>query len=98
MDRPFPLSVSARTMDHKTPTASRPGSRANDIPGLTDQKDTDRLMNIMPPTSDVRPALCPICGASTTNGVRRQSEMGVSTLHYIDTEGHLFNVTWLEVA
>jgi hypothetical protein len=28
---------------------SRPGSRANDVPGLADQKDTRRLMNIMPP-------------------------------------------------
>lgn len=88
-------------MAPKTPTASRPGSRANDIPGLTDQKDTDRLMNSMNERTDnapPRPAICPICGLTSTRGVMRHSEMGMATAHFIDDEGHLFNVTWLEVA
>lgn len=84
-------------MDADTDT-SRPGRSPTSIPGLADQKDTDRLMDIMSPTYDNRPALCPICGSTANNGVMRRNEMGVSTLHYTDNAGHLFSVTWLEVA
>lgn len=38
----------AASVEYRQDT-SRPGSRANDVPGLADQKDTRRLMNIMPP-------------------------------------------------
>jgi hypothetical protein len=80
--------------------ASRPGSRANDIPGLADQKDTDRLMDIVTPTSDngqPHPAICPICGLRADNAVVVRSEH-TATATYCDTRGHLFSVTWLEVA
>ena len=83
-------------MDADTDT-SRPGSRANDVPGLADQKDTDRLMDIMPPRTHARPALCPMCGLTANNGVMVRSELTV-TATYCDTAGHLFSVTWLEVA
>lgn len=39
----------------KTPTSSRPGRRSQRRPGLADQKDTDRLMSIMPCPRGGRP-------------------------------------------
>jgi len=76
---------------------SRPGWRCNAEPGLADQKDTDRLMDIMPSRAHARPAICPICGLTADNGVLVRSEL-TATATYCDTEGHLFSVTWLEVA
>lgn len=99
MDRPFPLSVTACVLDLDTDT-SRPGSRANDVPGLADQKDTDRLMDIMHARTDSalpRPALCPICGQVADNGIPRRSEI-TTLVTYVCTNGHLFAVTWVEVA
>lgn len=100
VDRPFPLSAAACSMDSKTPTKSRPGWRSQRRPGLADQKDTDRLMDIESRTSDTRPprpAICPICGLSADNAVVVRSEH-TATATYCDTRGHLFSVTWLEVA
>lgn len=54
-------------------------------------------MNIVTRTSDNRPALCPICGRTANNAVVVRSEH-TATATYCDTEGHLFSVTWLEVA
>lgn len=87
-------------MDHKTPTKSRPGWRSQRRPGLADQKDTDRLMDSMNERTDnapPRPAICPICGLSADNAVVVRSEH-TATATYCDTRGHLFSVTWLEVA
>lgn len=84
-------------MSHKTPTKSRPGRSCSSAPGLADQKDTDRLMDIESRTSDDRPAICPICGLGANNAVVVRSEH-TATATYCDTEGHLFSVTWLEVA
>jgi hypothetical protein len=80
--------------------ASRPGRSCNSTPGLADQKDTDRLMDIVTPTSDngqPHPAICPICGLRADNAVVVRSEH-TATATYCDTRGHLFSVTWLEVA
>lgn len=78
---------------------SRPGSRANDVPGLTDQKDTDRLMDIMHERTDSappRPAICPICGLTADNGVyARSTSQPTATATYCDTNDHLWSVTWL---
>lgn len=84
----------------KTPTKSRPGRSPTSAPGLADQKDTDRLMDIMQQRADKappRPAICPICGLSADNAVVVRSEH-IATATYCDTKGHLFSVTWLEVA
>ena len=59
--------------------------------------------SIVPETPDMqdlatpRPAICPICGLRADNGVVRRSEL-VAVATYCDTRGHLFSVTWLEVA
>lgn len=87
-------------MGLKTPTKSRPDARLQLASGLADQKDTDRLMDIMKHASDEaqpRPSVCPLCGLAADNGVMRQSEL-TSTATYCDTAGHLWSVTWLEVA
>lgn len=84
----------------KTPTKSRPSRSGNSVLGLADQKDTDRLMDSMNARTDnapPRPAICPICGLSADNAVVRRSEH-TATATYCDTAGHLFSVTWLEVA
>ena len=99
MERTFPLSVTACSMGADTDT-SRPGRSPTSIPGLADQKDTDRLMSIMHERTDSappRPAICPICGLTADNGVLVRSEL-TATATYCDTAGHLFSVTWLEVA
>lgn len=44
-----------------------------------------------------RPAICPICGLTANNGVITRGEV-TAVATYCDTEGHLFSVTWLEVA
>lgn len=44
-----------------------------------------------------RPAACPLCGLAADNGVLVRSEL-TATATYCCTEGHLFSVTWLEVA
>lgn len=96
METPFTLSATTCVLAEDTDT-SRPGRSPTSVPGLADQKDTDRLMDIMPPRSDTRPALCPICGLSANNGVLVRAEL-TATATYCDTRGHLFSVTWLEVA
>lgn len=56
---------------------------------------------IVDPTEDTqaepRPAICPMCGLTADNGIVRRSEL-VAVATYCDTRGHLFSVTWLEVA
>jgi hypothetical protein len=99
VERPFPLSAPACVMGADTDT-SRPGRSCTSTPGLADQKDTDRLMDIVTPTSDngqPHPAICPICGLRADNAVVVRSEH-TATATYCDTRGHLFSVTWLEVA
>lgn len=57
-------------------------------------------MDIVPPTPrprNPRPASCPICGLTADNGIMRHAEI-TTMATYICTEGHLFAVTWLEVA
>lgn len=79
---------------------SRPGGSCSSAPGLADQKDTDRLMDMMTPRADnapPRPAVCPICGLTADNGVLVRAEL-TATATYCDTAGHLWAVTWLEVA
>lgn len=44
-----------------------------------------------------RPAVCPVCGLAADNAVVVRSEL-TATATYVDTAGHLFAVTWLEVA
>lgn len=44
-----------------------------------------------------RPAICPICGLTADNGITVRSEL-TATATYCDTAGHLWSVTWLEVA
>lgn len=62
---------------------------------------TDRLMPIVDPTPDTRPAprpaICPMCGLTADNGIVVRAEI-TATATYCDTAGHLFAVTWLEVA
>ena len=56
---------------------------------------------IVDPAADTqhepRPSICPICGLSADNGVIRRSEL-TATATFCDTRGHLWSVTWLEVA
>lgn len=77
---------------------SRPGWSCNSEPGLADQKDTDRLMDIESRTSDDRPSICPICGLSGENGITWRSATGTATAYYVDKADHIFSVTWVEVA
>lgn len=44
-----------------------------------------------------RPSTCPICGLYADNGVVVRAEL-TATATYVDTAGHLWAVTWLEVA
>lgn len=44
-----------------------------------------------------RPAICPNCGLTADNGITRRSEL-TATATFCCTNGHLFSVTWLEVA
>ena len=59
--------------------------------------------SIVPPTPDKqhravpRPAICPACGLQADNGVLVRSEL-TATATYVCTNGHLYAVTWLEVA
>ena len=57
-------------------------------------------MNMMTPRADnapPRPSICPLCGLRADNGVLVQAEL-TATATYCDTAGHLWAVTWLEVA
>jgi hypothetical protein len=54
-------------------------------------------MNERTDNAPPRPAICPICGLSADNAVVVRSEH-TATATYCDTRGHLFSVTWLEVA
>ena len=83
-------------MGLKTPTKSRPSRSCSSVLGLADQKDTDRLMDIQARTSDTRPSLCPICGLAADNGVITRAEI-TATATYLDTEAHMWSVTWVEV-
>lgn len=92
-------------MSHKTPTKSRPGWRSQRRPGLADQKDTDRLMDIESRTSDTRPprtSICPKCGLGPTNTPTPRTinddPEGVVTAYYVCALEHLWAVRWDEVA
>lgn len=50
-----------------------------------------------PMQAQARPSACPICGLTADNGVTVRSELTASAT-YVDTAGHLWAVTWLEVA
>lgn len=55
---------------------------------------------MLPPTPsnrNPRPALCPSCGLMADNGIARRDEL-TTMATYVCTAGHLFAVTWLEVA
>ena len=98
VETPFRHPQSTGKLDADTDT-SRPGRSCTSTPGLADQKDTDRLMNIMnDPTNSgqPRPALCPICGLTSDNGIARHTEV-TTLVTYVCTRGHLFAVTWVEV-
>lgn len=47
--------------------------------------------------STPHPALCPTCGLAADNGILVRSEL-TATATYVDTAGHIFSVTWVEVA
>lgn len=51
------------------------------------------MADILPP----RPSICPICGLMADNGILIRSEL-TATSTYCDTSGHLWSVTWPEVA
>lgn len=61
------------------------------------------MPSIVPPPTDAqaratpRPAICPACGLTADNGVLVRSEL-TATATYCCTNGHLYAVTWLEVA
>lgn len=44
-----------------------------------------------------RPTTCPLCGLTADNAVVVRGEV-VATATYCCTEGHLYAVTWAEVA
>jgi hypothetical protein len=44
-----------------------------------------------------RPSNCPTCGLTADNGIPVRSEL-TTTATYCDTAGHLWAVTWMEVA
>lgn len=48
-------------------------------------------------TTPARPSNCPICGLTADNGIVVRSKL-TATSTYCDTSGHLWAVTWLEVA
>lgn len=51
----------------------------------------------MTDSAPTRPSICPICGLSASNGVITRAEV-TATATYLDTEAHMWSVTWLEVA
>lgn len=59
------------------------------------------MADILPPPSpgprEARPSTCPVCGLTADNGITVRSEL-TATATYCDTSGHLWAVTWLEVA
>lgn len=44
-----------------------------------------------------RPSICPVCGLTADNGIVVRAEL-TATATFVDTAGHMFAVTWLEVA
>jgi hypothetical protein len=52
-----------------------------------------------PPTEGVTtpPSICPVCRLTADNAVTVSSEL-TTTATYCDTAGHMWAVTWLEVA
>lgn len=44
-----------------------------------------------------RPSTCPICGLLADNAITVRAEL-TATATFCDTAGHLWAVTWLEVA
>jgi hypothetical protein len=94
-------AVGGRLCDGAEDTdASRPGRSCSSTPGLADQKDTDRLMDIVHARTDSapppRPSLCPTCGLTANNGVPRRDDQS-RTAYYRDARDHTWSVTWLEV-
>ena len=59
------------------------------------------MADILPPTESpaqqARPSVCPACGLTADNGITVRAEL-TATATYCDTAGHLWAVTWLEVA
>lgn len=47
--------------------------------------------------TDLRPAICPTCGLVADNAVLVRGEV-VATATYVCTSGHLYAVTWMDVA
>lgn len=54
-------------------------------------------MPTIPDRPTPRPSPCPACGLTADNAVIVRSEL-INTATYVDTAGHLFAVTWVEVA
>lgn len=48
-------------------------------------------------TPPPRPSVCPACGLTADNGIVVRADL-TATATYCDTSGHLWSVTWLEVA
>ena len=58
------------------------------------------MPTLEPPSTGVkspRPSVCPICGLTADNGITVRSEL-TATATFVDTSGHLWSVTWPEVA
>lgn len=47
--------------------------------------------------TDPFPSVCPTCGLTADNAVTVRAEL-TATATYCDTSGHMWAVTWLEVA
>jgi hypothetical protein len=94
------LSVPLGTLISKDTTSeSTPGHTVREHrPGASPTtKGHDRLVHRIRRNADTRPSICPLCGLTADNAVTVQSEL-TATATYCDTAGHLWAVTWAEVA
>ena len=83
-------------------TTKRPRAvRQHHVRGASPNWIGVRLMSTIVPSQPrkqvPRPALCPTCGLAADNGILVRSEL-TATATYVDTAGHIFSVTWVEVA
>lgn len=104
VDDPCAVSAPLETMgSERTDNKSAPERSCNSMcSGASPTSErTDRLMASVSTRPDVRPAprpaTCPVCGLLADNGILVRSEL-TATATFVDTAGHIFAVTWLEVA
>lgn len=80
----------------RRPLTRRDPRRAR-VPQAPQASEGDVVMTHEEPAVQPRPAICPACGLTADNAVVVRGELTAQAT-YVCTEGHLYAVTWVEVA